>query len=89
MWIRTNTNSSGAVTSEWLRPFCLFKLLSIYKQLLVPGKIYLFILENTNYTNNTSSIYAFASSTPEDEDVFNDTYLKITYKYNPDKDFVE
>ena len=23
------------------------------------------------------------------EDVFNDTYLKITYKYNPDKDFVE
>ena len=24
-----------------------------------------------------------------DEDVFNDTYLKITYKYNPEKDFVE
>lgn len=28
-------------------------------------------------------------NTPEDEDVFNDTYLKITYKYNPEKDFVE
>ena len=24
-----------------------------------------------------------------DEDIFNDTYLKITYKHNPDKDFVE
>ena len=27
--------------------------------------------------------------TPEDGDVFNDTYLKLTYKYNPDKDFRE
>ena len=26
---------------------------------------------------------------PEDLDVFNDTYLKLTYKYNPDKDFRE
>ena len=26
---------------------------------------------------------------PEDMDVFNDTYLKLTYKYNPDKDFRE
>ena len=29
------------------------------------------------------------SSSKADEDIFNDTYLKITYKYNPDKDFVE
>ena len=27
--------------------------------------------------------------TESDEDVFNDTFLKITYKYNPEKDFVE
>lgn len=26
---------------------------------------------------------------PEDKDIFNDTYLKLTYKYDPDKDFVE
>ena len=26
---------------------------------------------------------------PEDKDIFNDTYLKLTYKYNPDKDFIE
>lgn len=24
----------------------------------------------------------------EDEDVFNDTFLKLTYNYNPDKDFI-
>lgn len=34
-------------------------------------------------------LYDTLVSTPEDEDVFNDTYLKITYKYNPDKDFIE
>ena len=34
-------------------------------------------------------LYNTLVSTPEDEDVFNDTYLKITYRYNPDKDFVE
>ena len=27
--------------------------------------------------------------TKEDEDVFQDTFLKLTYKYNPDKDFVD
>ena len=26
---------------------------------------------------------------PQDEDIFNDTFLKMTYKYNPQKDFVE
>ena len=26
---------------------------------------------------------------PEDRDIFNDTYLKLTYKYNPNKDFKE
>ena len=34
-------------------------------------------------------LYNTLVSTPEDEDIFNDTYLKITYKYNPEKDFVE
>ena len=34
-------------------------------------------------------LYDALVHTPEDEDVFNDTYLKITYKYNPDKDFME
>lgn len=27
--------------------------------------------------------------TPEDQDVFNDAYLKLTYKYVPEQDFVE
>ena len=26
---------------------------------------------------------------PEDWDIFNDTYLKLTYKYNPNKNFKE
>lgn len=25
--------------------------------------------------------------TPEDRDIFNDTFLKLTYKFNPQKDF--
>lgn len=25
----------------------------------------------------------------KDEEIFNDTYLKLTYNYNPDKDFIE
>ena len=25
----------------------------------------------------------------EDEDTFNDTFLKLTYNYNPDKDFID
>lgn len=27
--------------------------------------------------------------TNEDEEIFNDTFIKITYKYNEDEDFVE
>lgn len=26
---------------------------------------------------------------PEDQAIFNDTFLKLTYRYNPDRDFVE
>lgn len=26
---------------------------------------------------------------PEDEDTFNDTYLKLTYNYNPEEDFID
>ena len=34
-------------------------------------------------------LHSMLVNTPQDEDIFNDTYLKMTYKYNPDKDFVE
>ena len=34
-------------------------------------------------------LHSMLVNTPQDEDVFNDTYLKMTYKYNPSKDFVE
>ena len=27
--------------------------------------------------------------TPEDQDIFNDAYIKLTYKYVPEQDFVE
>ena len=42
----------------------------------------------TNLTiKNYSTLYKELVKTEEDRDVFNDTYLKLTYKYNPDKDF--
>ena len=34
-------------------------------------------------------LYKLLVHSPEDQDIFNDTYLKLTYKYNPEKDFVE
>ena len=34
-------------------------------------------------------LHSMLVNTPQDEDIFNDTYLKMTYKYNPSKDFVE
>ena len=34
-------------------------------------------------------LHSMLVNTPQDEDVFNDTYLKMTYKYNPQKDFIE
>ena len=34
-------------------------------------------------------LYQALVASKADEDIFNDTFLKITYKHNPDKDFVE
>ena len=34
-------------------------------------------------------LYNMLVKQPEDRDIFNDTYLKLTYKYNPNKDFIE
>ena len=34
-------------------------------------------------------LYQALVASKADEDIFNDTYLKITYKHNPDMDFVE
>ncbi len=48
---------------------------------------------NAAVTNLTTKYYKQLKDelvrTPEDRDVFQDTYLKLTYKYNPDKDFRE
>ena len=38
---------------------------------------------------NHNQLYGELVKTPEDRDIFNDAYLKLTYKYNPDKDFKE
>ena len=40
-------------------------------------------------TKHYEQLYRELVRTPEDMDVFQDTYLKLTYKYNPDKDFME
>ena len=34
-------------------------------------------------------LHEFLIKGATDEDIFNDIFLKITYKYNPEKDFVE
>ena len=34
-------------------------------------------------------LHSLLVKNPQDEDTFNDTYLKLTYNYNPDKDFIE
>lgn len=48
---------------------------------------------NATVTNllvkNYKQLYSELVKTPEDGDIFNDAYLKLTYKYNPDKDFKE
>ena len=44
---------------------------------------------NSLMEQHYQQLYQSLVNSKADEDVFNDTYLKITYKYNPDKDFVE
>ena len=34
-------------------------------------------------------LHSFLVKNPQDEDTFNDTYLKLTYNYNSEKDFIE
>lgn len=34
-------------------------------------------------------LYSKLVHSKEDEDIFNDTYLKMTYRYNPDLDFID
>ena len=44
---------------------------------------------NSLMEQHYQQLYQSLVNSKADEDIFNDTYLKITYKYNPDKDFVE
>ena len=44
---------------------------------------------NTLMGQHYQQLYNTLVVSKADEDIFNDAYLKITYKYNPDKDFVE
>lgn len=34
-------------------------------------------------------LYGVLVKTDSDKDIFNDTFLKLTYKYNRDKDFID
>lgn len=40
-------------------------------------------------TRHYKYLYSLLIRQPTDEDIFNDTYLKLTYNYNPDKDFID
>lgn len=40
-------------------------------------------------TKHYRYLHSLLVKQPTDEDIFNDTYLKLTYNYNPDKDFID
>lgn len=40
-------------------------------------------------TRHYKYLHSLLIKQPADEDIFNDTYLKLTYNYNPDKDFID
>lgn len=40
-------------------------------------------------TKNYKYLYSHLVKSDTDKDVFNDTYLRLTYSYNPDIDFIE
>lgn len=40
-------------------------------------------------TQNYKYLYSHLVKTDTDKGVFNDTYLRLTYSYNPDMDFIE
>lgn len=40
-------------------------------------------------TKHYKQLYSMLVKSELDEDIFNDTYLKLTYNYNPDSDFIQ
>lgn len=40
-------------------------------------------------TRHYKYLHSLLIKQPTDEDIFNDTYLKLTYNYNPGKDFID
>ena len=44
---------------------------------------------NTLLTRHYRYLYSLLVKSSRDQGTFNDTYLKLTYKYNPEKDFIE
>lgn len=40
-------------------------------------------------TKHYQQLYSMLVKSEADEDIFNDTYLKLTYNYNPDSDFIQ
>ena len=40
-------------------------------------------------TKHYQQLYKMLVKSEQDEDIFNDTYLKLTYNYNPDSDFIQ
>lgn len=43
----------------------------------------------TQMGQHYQQLHSLLVKNPMDEDVFNDSYIKLTYQYNPDKDFVD
>jgi len=44
---------------------------------------------NTLLAKNYKYLHSHLVKYSRDEDTFNDAFLKLTYNYNPDKDFIE
>lgn len=44
---------------------------------------------NTYFQQHYRYLHSLLVKTEEDEDTFNDTFLKLTYNYNSEKDFIE
>lgn len=44
---------------------------------------------NNLLTKHYQQLYKMLVKSEQDEDIFNDTYLKLTYNYNPDSDFIQ
>lgn len=44
---------------------------------------------NTLLAQHYTYLHSLLVRRESEEDIFNDTYLKLTYNYNPDQDFIE